>query len=166
MRRITNLTIPCMLLLTAMLSTSVFAQTTTSTIEGTVKDPSGALVPGATVKVTAETLASERNATTDSNGRYRIAALPAGKYTIAVSAQGFAVSTTEIELTLNRILTYDVSLQVGSATQTVNVSSAPPLIDQDRFFCGNGDIPATSRRSPRKWTGLSRFAAACTRHRN
>ena len=60
------------------------AQTTTSTIEGTVTDASGAAVPGASVKVSGTTLASERTATTGATGVYRVTALPAGDYTVAL----------------------------------------------------------------------------------
>src|SRR6187402_2127852 len=60
------------------LSVYVSGQTTTSTIEGTITDSNGAVVAGANVKVTGVTLAVEREATTDSQGFYRVAALPAG----------------------------------------------------------------------------------------
>src|SRR6185369_12005249 len=54
------------------------AQTTTSTIEGTVTDPNGAAIAGATVKASGATLGIERSATTDADGLYRLNALPAG----------------------------------------------------------------------------------------
>ena len=67
------------------------AQTTTSTIEGTVTDPNGAAVAGATVKANGATLATERTTTTNADGFYRLPALPAGKYTITVSQTGLHV---------------------------------------------------------------------------
>ncbi|HWP42061.1 MAG TPA: carboxypeptidase-like regulatory domain-containing protein, partial [Blastocatellia bacterium] len=90
------------------------AQTTTSTIEGTVTDANGAVIVGAEVKASGTTLASERVTRTDSEGFYRLTALPAGTYTLTVSQSGFAPRTSKIELTLNRVVTFDVQLQVGS----------------------------------------------------
>src|SRR5882757_6441823 len=68
-----------------LLSSGVTAQTTTSTIEGTVKDPSGAVVAGAQIKASSPALATERTTTSDENGFYRITALPAGTYTLTAS---------------------------------------------------------------------------------
>src|SRR5262245_27905981 len=76
----------------ALLATSAGAQTaTTGTIEGTVTDPNGAVVPGAAVKVTSPNLMRAQTATSDGQGRYRIANLPPGTYTVTVeSVSGFA----------------------------------------------------------------------------
>jgi hypothetical protein len=68
---------------------------TTSNIEGTVKDPHGAIVPGAEVKATSPSLIAERTAKSDENGFYRIAALPAGTYTVTVSRSGIANRTVQ-----------------------------------------------------------------------
>jgi len=73
-----------------LFSLPVMAQTTTSTIEGTVTDANGAVVAGAEVKASGTTLASGRSATTDAEGFYRLTALPAGTYTLTVSQTGFA----------------------------------------------------------------------------
>ncbi len=111
------------LIMLHLLSPSTPAQTTTSTIEGKVTDANGAVVAGAEVKVSGTTLAAERSALTDAEGFYRLAALPAGAYTVTVSAKGFATSTANIELTLNRIDTLDLKLQVGSVGEVVNVNA-------------------------------------------
>ena len=71
------------------------AQTTTSTIEGTVTDTLGAVIAGAEVKASGLTLATERSATTDAEGFYRLAALPAGTYTVMISRAGFATNTSK-----------------------------------------------------------------------
>src|SRR5215203_2478123 len=90
------------------------AQTTTSTIEGAVTDPNGAVVAGATVKATGTTLATERTVTTDADGFYRLAALPAGTYTLTVTQTGFSAHTSNVELTLNRVARFDIQMQVGN----------------------------------------------------
>ena len=112
-------------------SSTATAQTTTSTIEGTVTDANGAVIAGATVRASGTTLAAERTATTDAQGFYRLAALPAGTYTVTISQAGFATSTSNIELTLNRTVPFDVQLQVGSGKAEVNVTSEAPLLEPD-----------------------------------
>ncbi|HEX6125693.1 MAG TPA: TonB-dependent receptor [Pyrinomonadaceae bacterium] len=105
------------------------AQTTTSTIEGTVTDANGAVVAGATVKASGATLATERTATTDTDGFYRLAALPAGMYTLHFSQSGFSTHTSNIELTLNRTARIDVQLQVGNVVGDVSVTADTPLLE-------------------------------------
>jgi outer membrane receptor protein involved in Fe transport len=117
----------CRTLLLLLVSSIAAAQTTTSTIEGTVTDSSGAVVPGAEVVVTGATLASVRTVTTGANGGYRVTALPAGNYTLVISASGFAARTMTLELTLNRVAVVDVALQVQAIAETVEVTS--PLVD-------------------------------------
>ncbi len=120
-----------------VLPSGAVAQTTTSTIEGTVADANGAVIAGAEVKAKGTTLASERSVTSDSEGFYRLTALPAGTYTMTVSRTGFATSTSNIELTLNRVATFDVHLQVGSAIGGVVVTSdALPLLEPNASSTG------------------------------
>jgi hypothetical protein len=66
------------------------AQTTTSTIEGTIGDAKKAVVAGAQVVVKNAALGIERTVQTDESGFYRVTALPAGSYSVSVSAAGFA----------------------------------------------------------------------------
>ena len=116
-----------LLLLLFLLAPSAAAQTTTSTIEGKVTDATGAALPGAEVNVSGATLAAERSATTDATGFYRLTALPAGNYTLTIAATGFARRTAALELTLNRVVTLDVTLQVEGVETVVEVSV--PLVD-------------------------------------
>jgi hypothetical protein len=113
-----------------LLAAGATAQTTTSTIEGTVRDAQGAVIAGAQVSVRAESLGIERTAVTDEDGFYRVAALPAGTYSLTVSRTGFADRGLEnIELTVNRTVTLDVQLEVGAVQGQVDVSADPLLID-------------------------------------
>src|SRR6476469_6949568 len=108
----------------AIFATSAMAQTsTTGSIEGTVTDPNGASVKGATVTATSPNLISAQSATTKDDGRYQISNLPPGKYKISVDAGGFAKFTTsEFDVNLGRTSTADASLQLASATATVQVT--------------------------------------------
>ncbi len=120
-----------------LLSSSTTAQTITSTIKGTVTDVNGAVVAGAEVKVSGTALATERSATTDAEGVYRLTALPAGTYTLTVSKTGFATSTANIELTLNLVLTVDVQVKIGNVGEVVNVSAdVAPLLEPNASSTG------------------------------
>src|SRR5262245_41243263 len=120
-----------------LLSSSTTAQTTTSTIKGTVTDITGAVVAGAEIKVSGTALATVRSATTDAEGFYRLSALPAGTYKLTVSRAGFATSTADIELTLNLVLTVDVQVKVGNVGEMVNVSAEVlPLLEPNASSTG------------------------------
>src|SRR5262245_29765301 len=116
----------------ALLATSVGAQTaTTGTIEGTVTDPNGAVVPGATVRVTSPNLMRVQTATSDGQGRYRIANLPPGKYTVTVEATGgFAkFERADLDINLSTITTADVKLLPQGAAATVEVVAGAAGVD-------------------------------------
>ncbi len=125
------------------LSPDASAQTTTSTIEGTVTDTNGAVIAGAEIKVIGTTLASERSTRSDAEGFYRLTALPAGTYTLTISQSGFASRTSKIELTLNRVVTFDVQLQVGTvAGEVVDVRSDElPLLEPNASATGSTITP-------------------------
>jgi hypothetical protein len=118
--------------LTFVLFLSAFnlAAQTTSTIEGSVKDKQGLAVAGAQVRATNAALAIDRAATTDSDGGYRITTLPPGVYEIKASKDGFQSAVFKnLEVTLNRTLVFDITMEVGSLNQTVEVNSATPLLE-------------------------------------
>jgi len=116
-------------LLVAVFATSAAAQTT-STIEGTVKDSSDAVIAGATIKVSGNSLSTERTTTSNSSGTFRVTALPAGTYTVVASQPGFATrSFDNVELTVNRVLTLDVQLDVGAVEERVGITAAELLLE-------------------------------------
>jgi hypothetical protein len=117
-----------------LLAAPAAAQTTTSTLEGTVTDPSGAVIQGAEVSVRGETIAADRRATTDARGVYRLTALPPGNYTITVTAAGLAPSAATLEVPLNRVVTFDVTMQVGGVQETIAVST--PALDPSTSATG------------------------------
>ena len=129
---------------------NVGAQTTTSTIEGTVTDPNGAVLAGAKVTATGTTLATERTAVSDNDGYYRLAALPAGVYTLTISQQGFTTGTYQVELTLNRTAKFDVQLKVGGGVgeQVTVTLSELPLINTDTAATGMTVTPRQIQNLP------------------
>jgi Carboxypeptidase regulatory-like domain/TonB-dependent Receptor Plug Domain len=119
----------CLLFSLLFLASSLSAQTS-STITGTVRDKQGLAVAGAEIRVTSAELVIERSTSTEPDGSYRLGALPPGTYTVKISKDGFQTElVSNLEVTLNRTLVYDLVLQVGSVNQTVEVSSALPLLE-------------------------------------
>jgi len=101
----------------------------TSSLQGTVYDKNGAVVGGAQVTVTSATGLSRSVNTTD-QGTYRVDQIPAGRYTVKVSKQGFAVATAEnVETLVNSATTQDFKLNPGGISQTVEVTAAAPVAD-------------------------------------
>jgi hypothetical protein len=111
---------------------------TTSTLEGTVKDKQGLAVASAQVQVTSAALAVDRTATTETDGTYRITTLPPGTYEIKVSKDGFQSQVFKnIEITINRTLVFDATMQIGGLNQTVEVNSAAPLLETSATSTGS-----------------------------
>lgn len=104
----------------------VFAQTSsTGTIEGTVTDQNGAVVPGVTVQVSGGNLIRSQSVTTDEDGQYRIPNMPPGKYKVTIeSAKGFAkFENSDVDVNLSRTTTLNVTLQPATTTTTVEVTA-------------------------------------------
>lgn len=99
----------------------------TGAVTGVVRDPNGAIIPGANVTATNEATKQERKATTDSEGRYMIINLPPGKYSVTVDSPGFLRSVAvNIPVIAGSTTDVDIVLNVGAAAASVNVVSAEP----------------------------------------
>ncbi len=110
---------------------SAIAQSTLGDISGTITDPSGAVVPGATIRVTNLDTKSVHTSTTDGDGVFRVVNLDAGRYRMEVIAKGFStVQREDVALLARQSARMDVQLQVSSAGETVEVQAAPNLSDQ------------------------------------
>lgn len=141
MRKVKFIVSSCVMLAMIGLFSVVKSQTTTSNIEGTVTDPNGAVVTGATVKATGANLAAERTVVTDSSGFYRLVALPAGTYKVSVSQSGFNTAAYSVELTVNRTGVLNVQLAVGVAGSEVTVTSELPLLEPTASSTGSTVTP-------------------------
>lgn len=101
----------------------------TGSISGSIIDANGATVPGATVIATDEVSAQSQKATSDEEGKYLIANLAPGNYTVRVEASGFKVSVIQkVSVTANNITKADITLSLGAVAETVEVSAGPPKI--------------------------------------
>jgi Carboxypeptidase regulatory-like domain/Putative zinc-finger len=104
------------------------AAATDATLSGTITDPTGAVVPGATVVATNPAAELVRNAATDNRGQFRMEGLVPGSYRIEAHATGFETESFSAEVAPAQQAVADVRLRVGSASQTVAVDvAAVPL---------------------------------------
>jgi Carboxypeptidase regulatory-like domain len=109
----------------------VVAAAQTSTIAGTVKDVSGAILPGVTVEVTSPALIEKvRSAISDGSGQYQITQLRPGTYTVTFTLPGFTVVKREgVELTSDFTATINADMKVGAVEETITVSAESPIVD-------------------------------------
>lgn len=117
-----------LLVIAAVIAPPLMAQSLVSgDITGTVADPSGAIVLGATVTLRNTATAETRTTMTNASGVYRFAFVPPGSYTVSVRATGFKTSENTVVSNVGRATVNDFRLEVGSSAQIVEVTSAAPL---------------------------------------
>lgn len=106
------------------------AQNSTGRILGSVTDPQGGVVAGATVTVTNVATSVSQQTTTGPDGSYQVLDLPIGPYTVTVESPGFAKAvTTPQQLEINQSLRVDVALRLGSVSETVSVEAQPTQVE-------------------------------------
>jgi hypothetical protein len=109
--------------------TTAFAQGTTSTISGTVRDTTGGALPGVTIEITNLDTGRVRTAVTDSAGRYRLPALESGTYSVKGSLEGFRTALVErVVVTISSEAVVDLTTGVGQLTEHVTVTGDVPLV--------------------------------------
>jgi len=105
----------------------------TATLQGTVSDPSGAVIPNATVTATNAATNLAKTTKTAANGAYQLPALNPGTYQIEVDAQDFSKAVAkDVVLTVGQTFVYDVHLVVGAVGTSVNVTTEVPLIETEQ----------------------------------
>ncbi len=101
-------------------------------IEGTVKDPSGAVVPGATVQITNPVSGYARTTSTDANGAFRFTNVPFNPYHLSVTSTHFVSFTTDVEVRSTVASKVDISLKLGATATTINVTeNGGDLLEND-----------------------------------
>jgi hypothetical protein len=107
----------------------LYTQTTTATILGTIRDPSGAAISNAYVTATNEATGLRRVAVTGPLGDYVLTLLPIGRYSLTVEAAGFKKKTIEgLVLEIDQKVRVDVDLEPGEIVETITVVGATPLV--------------------------------------
>ncbi len=107
-------------------------------IAGTVLDPSGSAVSGASVKATSKETGAVSVTTSSGTGLYRFSLLKPGAYTISVNANGFKASTASVAVTVGQVITQNMTLSVGSASETVEVTAGTQLLQPDSAELSTG----------------------------
>ncbi|HPW56680.1 MAG: TonB-dependent receptor [Thermoanaerobaculaceae bacterium] len=118
-------------LLMVGLAAPLGAQTVTSgSLQGTIKDTEGGVLPGATVTVSSDALvARQMRAITDLRGIYRFPSLPPGAYTLEAELPGFATARQEeVRIRLGQALAVDITMQLAKVTEQVTVTGDAPLV--------------------------------------
>ena len=103
-------------------------------MRGAVTDPSGAVIPSATVHLTNQISGLDRTTTTDATGQFTFSNVPFNPYRIAASAKGFASFSQNVEIRSSLGVTANLVLQIAGASQTVTVESGGDLIEDDPTF--------------------------------
>ncbi|MGA3071595.1 MAG: MG2 domain-containing protein, partial [Terracidiphilus sp.] len=118
-------------------------------VTGTIVDPTGAVIPGATITLRQLSTRDTRTAHSNGQGQFNLAGLPAGSYRIDVSSPGFMALSRNLTLRPRDLATLSVTLNVGAATQTVTVTAAGmmPMTVAKRAGLG-GDMEAEFLAAP------------------
>jgi hypothetical protein len=121
-----------------LLTVSAFAQSADTAILGTITDATGAVISGARVTIRQPAIGFERSIETGAEGLYEFRYLRPGEYSVEVSHQGFrAERRTGIVIEINQQARIDFGLQVGDVVETVEVSSAAPLLETETAVVGD-----------------------------
>ncbi|MFB3920612.1 MAG: TonB-dependent receptor domain-containing protein [Terriglobia bacterium] len=116
----------------ALAPLDVHAQVLYGSVVGNVRDASGAAVPQATVTLLNKATNTSREATTDEGGSYTFLDVQTGNYSLKVGKSGFkTVEKTDLMVQLNTVTRFDVSLDVGSITESVTVTAEAAALQTD-----------------------------------
>jgi Carboxypeptidase regulatory-like domain/TonB dependent receptor len=148
------------------LALSLSAQVDTGTIRGTVRDNTGAVVPGATVTIRDEGTSLSQTAKTGENGTYVFTPLKIGTYTVEVEQAGFKRERrSALQLSIQQQLVVDFELSVGEVSTEVNVTATAPLLQTENGSVGQvietksiNDLPLNGRN----YTFLARLVPGAT----
>ena len=141
------------LLILAVCSVVAFGQGSAGSLSGTVLDPKGAVVSGATVTVRNVATNQENTTETSGEGTFAVASLATGIYSATINAQGFKQAiVTEIKIDVGKVSSINVQLEIGSASETVTVVGGGELLQTQSATVGTTltgrqitDLPTASR---------------------
>ena len=110
---------------------SVSSPVAPSGVAGTITDPAGGVIPGATVTVHPSDAANSFVANTDPTGQFQINGLPPGRYELKAAAPGFQSATKQVEVKADQVARADSALSVGSVSQTVEVTASSAALNTE-----------------------------------
>ena len=115
--------------LMSLAAPSLFAQTDTGNIAGTVADATGAVIPGANILATNAENGLKLSAVSDATGGFTILAVPRGDYTVTASAKGFQDQSATVTIIVTQTQTVVFQMSAAGTTTTVQVTGSAPLVD-------------------------------------
>lgn len=159
----TGAALAALLLITLFLPASLLAQLDTGRITGTVFDPSGAIVPGATVTLTNMGTDVAQSMKSTSTGTYSFSGVRPGAYSLKADAPGFETFLARgLQIHVQQALTQDVHFTTGTVAQQVTVTAAAPLLQAESAAVGQtidtqavNDLPLETR----DWASLAQLSA-------
>ncbi|HEX8137376.1 MAG TPA: TonB-dependent receptor [Pyrinomonadaceae bacterium] len=116
-----------------LVSVSAGAQTRIGTIQGTVKDPNGALVAGASVTVSQTVTGYQQTTQTDAQGSFKLVNIPFNSYLVRIEAAGFQAAEQHVDLESAVPTSLDIKLAVGATTETVTVEAGEDHAEHDKI---------------------------------
>ncbi|MBA3804738.1 MAG: TonB-dependent receptor, partial [Acidobacteria bacterium] len=142
-------TIALLLFALLLACSSASAQARIGNIQGTVKDPNGALVSGANVTVTQPVTGYQQTAQTDAQGNFKLVNVPFNTYTVRIEAEGFQATEQHLDLESTLPSSLDFTLAVGAASETVTVTGGldTAMVETDRTS-SDTDISQTILERP------------------
>ena len=136
-------------ILALSVAAAAFGQAGRGSISGLVTDSSGALVPGAKIRLTDNATGLNQNTTTSAGGLYSFASLAPGTYTVTASLTGFETLVQDhVPVTVDQTTSLNLALQVGSVSQVVRVSAASDILDTSNSTVGQLIDSASIDRVP------------------
>jgi Carboxypeptidase regulatory-like domain len=131
------------------------AQIATTSLRGVMKDPSGAVLPGAKITLTNGATGQQFSTTSNAAGEYTFATIPPARYTITATAAGFGDQSKVAELLVNQPATVDFTMTVKAVSQVVNVSAEAQTLNTTDASLGNSEnnaliqaLPSETRNVP------------------
>ncbi|PYQ55954.1 MAG: hypothetical protein DMF78_00395 [Acidobacteria bacterium] len=142
--------IAAFLVLALLAAAPLWAQST-ATLQGTVTDAQGAVVPGAQVTAVNEATAVQRTATSDSAGYYQMAALPVGSYRVETRLSGFQPKVVkDVRLEVAHTVVLNIQLSLGNVSEEVAVTAEAPVIETATTSVAARSRPRRTGSSPRR----------------
>ncbi|MBI4850715.1 MAG: TonB-dependent receptor [Acidobacteria bacterium] len=128
---------------------SVYAQSTTGDISGLISDQTGAALSGASVIIKNQDTGIEREITANESGIFTARLLPAGKYTLTISIEGFkGVILQDVQVNITQVTSLKLALEPASVSEVVTITATPPLVQSESTQLGRNVDERTLRQLP------------------
>ena len=149
MYRSTRVALASLFLILFCTAPAVFAQGASGQLSGNVVDANGAVVPGATIKLTSRATAQERETITNDSGDFAFTLLPAGDYKLEITATGFrTVVVEELRINVTQTTTLPIRLDAATVSEMVTIQADAALVQQETSQVGRTIQQETIRQLP------------------